>query len=72
MEDYDKAETIFTQGVALNNRLLVETFPKIRYLLPNGPDIGKRLLEYINVYLEKYSDDSAAVREKTFIQTRIR
>ena len=31
-----------------------------------------KALEYINVYLEKYSDDSAAVREKTFIQTRIR
>ena len=29
-------------------------------------------LEYINTYLTKYADDADAVREKTFIQTRIR
>lgn len=72
MEDYDKAETIFTQGVALNNRLLDRNISKNQISAAERAGHWEKALEYINVYLEKYSDDSAAVREKTFIQTRIR
>lgn len=72
MEDYAKAETIFTQGVALNNRLLDRMISKNQISAAERAGHWEKALEYINVYLEKYSDDSAAVREKTFIQTRIR
>ena len=72
MEDYAKAETIFTQGVALNNRLLDRSISKNQISAAERAGHWEKALEYINVYLEKYSDDSVAVREKTFIQTRIR
>lgn len=72
MEDYAKAETIFTQGAALNNRLLDRMISKNQISAAERAGHWEKALEYINVYLEKYSDDSAAVREKTFIQTRIR
>lgn len=72
MEDYAKAETVFTQGVALNNRLLDRSISKNQISAAERAGHWDKALEYINVYLEKYSDDSAAVREKTFIQTRIR
>ena len=72
MEDYAKAETIFTQGVALNNRLLDRMISKNQISAAERAGHWEKALEYINVYLDKYSDDSAAVREKTFIQTRIR
>lgn len=72
MEDYAKAETIFTQGVALNNRLLDRIISKNQISAAERAGHWEKALEYINVYLDKYSDDSAAVREKTFIQTRIR
>ena len=70
--DYAKAEMIFTQGVALNNRLLDRTVSKNQIAAAERAGNWEKALEYINVYLEKYSDDSDAVREKTFIQTRIR
>ena len=72
MEDYSKAEMIFTQGVALNNRLMDRDISKNQISAAERAGNWEKALEYINVYLEKYSDDSAAVREKTFIQTRIR
>lgn len=72
MEDYDKAETIFTQGVALNNRLMDRVISKNQISAAERAGHWEKALEYINVYLEKYSDDSEAVREKAFIQTRIR
>ncbi|TCO85525.1 tetratricopeptide repeat protein [Frisingicoccus caecimuris] len=72
MGDPAKAETIFTQGVALNNRLLDRMISKNQIFAAEQAGHWEKALEYINVYLDKYSDDSAAAREKTFIQTRIR
>ena len=72
MEDYSKAETIFTQGVALNNRLVDRSISKNQISAAERAGHWEKALEYVNVYLEKYSDDSDAEREKTFIQTRIR
>jgi tetratricopeptide (TPR) repeat protein len=72
MESYSKAETIFTQGVALNNRLMDRIISKNQISAAEHAGNWDKALEYINVYLEKYSDDTDAEKEKTFIQTRIR
>lgn len=72
MGDYAKAEAVFTQGVALNNRLLDRTISKNQIGAAEHAGNWEKALEYINVYLQKYADDEEALREKTFIQTRIR
>ena len=71
-ENYTKAEEIYTRGVALNNRLLDRTISKNQISAAEHAGNWAKALEYMNVYLQKYSDDAEAVREKAFIQTRIR
>ncbi len=71
-EKYAKAEEIFTRGVALNNRLLDRTISKNQISAAEHAGNWAKALEYIDVYLQKYSDDAEAVREREFIQTRIR
>lgn len=70
--NYAKAEEIFTRGVALNNRLLDRTISKNQVSAAEHAGNWAKALEYIEVYLQKYSDDADAVRERDFIQTRIR
>ena len=70
--NYEKAEQIFTKGVALNDRFIDRTISKNQISAAERAGHWEKALEYINVYLEKYSDDSDAQREKTFIETRIR
>lgn len=72
LRDYAKAETIFTQGAALNNRLLDRTISKNQIAAAERAGNWENALEYIDIYLQKYADDEEAVRERTFIQTRIR
>ncbi len=72
MENYEKAEEIFEQGTAVNDRLMD------RYLLKNVVSAAEhnghweKALEYINNYLKRFSDDEEAIHEKAFIETRIR
>lgn len=70
--NYEKAEQIFTKGVALNDRFIDRTISKNQISAAERAGHWEKALEYVNVYLEKYSDDSDAQREKTFIETRIR
>ncbi len=70
--NYEKAEQIFTKGVTLNDRFIDRTISKNQISAAERAGHWEKALEYINVYLEKYSDDSDAQREKTFIETRIR
>lgn len=70
--NYAKAEEIFTRGVALNNRLMDRTISKNQVSAAEHAGNWTKALEYIEVYLQKYSDDADAVRERDFIQTRIR
>ena len=72
LEDYAKAEEIFTRGVALGDRLMDRTISKNQISAAEHAGHWENALEYIDVYLQKYSDDEAAVKEKEFIQTRIR
>ena len=72
MGEYSKAEAAFTKGVALNNRLLDRAISKNQISAAEHAGNWDKALEYIDVYLQKYSDDTDAAREKTFIQTRIR
>ena len=71
-ENYTKAEQINPRGVALKNRLLDRTISKNQISAAEHAGNWAKALEYMNVYLQKYSDDAEAVREKAFIQTRIR
>lgn len=72
MGDYEKAQQIFTAGVALNNRQMDQILSKNQISAAEYAGDWSAALEYINTYLTKYADDADAVREKTFIQTRIR
>ncbi|MDD3221426.1 MAG: tetratricopeptide repeat protein [Lachnospiraceae bacterium] len=72
MGDYAKAETVFTTGVALNNRLLDRIISKNQVAAAEHAGNWEKALEYLDIYLQKYADDDEAVRERTFIQTRIR
>ena len=72
VDDYEKAQQIFTAGVALNNRQLDQILSKNQIAAAERAGDWSSALEYINIYLTKYADDAEAVREKTFIQTRIR
>lgn len=69
---YEQAEEIFTKGVALNDRLMDRVISKNQISAAENAGHWANALEYIEVYLQKYSDDSAAIKEKEFIQTRIR
>ena len=72
MENYEKAEEIFTKGVALNDRLTDRTISKNQITAAEHAGHWENALEYINAYLQKYSDDTTAIKEKEFILTRIR
>ena len=72
MNKYEKAEEIFTKGVALNDRLMDRSISKNQISAAESAGHWANALEYIEVYLQKYSDDQAAIKEKEFIQTRIR
>lgn len=72
VDDYEKAQQVFTAGVALNNRQLDQILSKNQIAAAERAGDWSSALEYINIYLTKYADDAEAVREKTFIQTRIR
>ena len=52
MEDYSKAEMIFTQGVALNNRLMDREISKNQISAAERAGNWEKALEYINVYLK--------------------
>ena len=72
MEEYEKAEEAFTKGVALNDRLMDRSISKNQISAAEHAGHWANALEYIEVYLQKYSDDETAIKEKEFIQTRIR
>ncbi len=72
MKKYEKAEEIFTKGVALNDRLMDRSISKNQVSAAEYAGHWANALEYIEVYLQKYSDDAVAIKEKEFIQTRIR
>ncbi len=72
MKKYEKAEEIFTKGVALNDRLMDRSISKNQVSAAEHAGHWANALEYIEIYLQKYSDDAAAIKEKEFIQTRIR
>lgn len=72
MGNYDKAEEIFTKGVALNDRLMTRTLSKNQIIAAEKAGHWEKALEYIEVYLQKYSDDTEAQKEKEFIETRVR
>lgn len=72
MENYDKAEEIFTKGVALNDRLMTRTLSKNQIVAAEKAGHWEHALEYVDIYLQKYSDDADAMKEKEFIETRVR
>ena len=72
MENYEKAEEILAKGTALNDRFTDREISKNLIVAAENAGHWENALEYINVYLQKYSDDTEAVKEKDFILTRIR
>ena len=72
MENYEKAEEILAKGTALNDRFTDREISKNLIVAAENAGHWENTLEYINVYLQKYSDDTEAVKEKDFILTRIR
>ena len=72
LEDFAKAEEVFTMGVALGDRLMDRSISKNQISAAEHAGHWENALNYVEVYLQKYSDDEAAIKEKEFIQTRIR
>ena len=72
IEEYAKAEEVFTAGVALGDRLMDRSISKNQITAAEHAGHWENALNYVEVYLQKYSDDEAAIKEKEFIQTRIR
>ena len=70
--EYAKAEEIFTKGVALGDRLMDRSISKNQITAAEYAGHWESAFEYVDVYLQKYSDDEEALKEKEFIQTRIR
>ena len=72
MGEYERAEEVLTLGVALGDRLMDRSISKNQITAAEHAGHWENALDYIEVYLQKYSDDAAAIKEKEFIQTRIR